>query len=140
MPCRSGVVYWELVKPFVENKEKKICLLGECLLSGKLFNILLNIQYKIWQNFKWKILQAVGPFLATGAKIQQLDLIQKIRTAENWILHHCINCDTCKLRTNIYKALKLLIIILRRYIVGKQLTLLGWKIKITLLERTKWRM
>lgn len=53
------------------------------------------------------ILQAIGPFLATGANFQQLDLIQKIRTAENWILHHCINCDTCKLKAE-YKAVELL--------------------------------
>lgn len=39
--------------------------------------------------------KAIGPFLATGANFQQLDLIQKIRTADNnWALHHCINCDT----------------------------------------------
>ncbi|KAG4076063.1 hypothetical protein HA402_010858 [Bradysia odoriphaga] len=38
--------------------------------------------------------KAIGPFLATGANFQQLDLIQKIRTADNWVLHHCINCDT----------------------------------------------
>ncbi|KAJ6645220.1 hypothetical protein Bhyg_00424, partial [Pseudolycoriella hygida] len=38
--------------------------------------------------------KAIGPYLATGANIQQMDLIQKVRTADNWTLYHCINCDT----------------------------------------------